>query len=510
MAAAANKPGAVHYALILFVMLSVILGITTYMFHRDLSDRNVENGKLTAENQNFNKLQRDLDDQIQSLKKRIGINLEKVEDVNNPQNQATVVASLNGEILNAGKDVAGTTVLETLRKLRETLDATSADRDSKAAKILTLEKEVLALREQYQAQVDKFSGQAKASERDKLGVIGDRDEKINSKSQEIARLRSEANTNKDELQQERESREKERKDLNSKISGLEIRIDVLREKIDDLEKLSFEVADGLITRVEHSNHTVWLNLGEADFLRTRMTFSVYSKENQGVGRGAEDIKGKIEVTRILGPHMAEGRIIDEDLYRPIVSEDLIYTPIWNPGRIEKVSIVGMIDMDQDGRSDREQFHQMMAVNGCVIDNEIDDNGERLPGDGKITVQTRFLVTGDIPELTEVAGDEKARVTKILSQVSEMRNEARINGVRVIKLNDFLAYIGYHSKRRTFLAGQVGRPFSLKSGSTSPVANGGSTDRASSGNVSALFKKSRQARQETSDGATSKSFGGDGK
>jgi hypothetical protein len=167
-------------------------------------------------------------------------------------------------------------------------------------------------------------------------------------------------------------------------------------------------------------------------------------------------------------------------------------------------------MDHDGRSDREQFHQMMADAGCIIDNEVDDDGNRIPEDGKITVQTRFLVRGDIPDLAELTGEEKERVTKIMTVVSELQNEARINGVRVIKLNDFLAYIGYHSKRRTFLASQVNRPFTLKSGSMSVIPNGGSGDRSANGNTSALFNKKRQARQETSDGQTSKSFGGDGK
>jgi uncharacterized coiled-coil DUF342 family protein len=342
MAAAANKPGAIHYFLIVFVMLSVILGITTYMFHRDASDRTIESAKLTADNQNLNKIQRDLDESIQAMKKKIGIMLDKIDDPNNPQNQATVIAGLTSEIAANGKDVAGNTVLETLRKMRESLDTTAADRDAKASKILSLEKEVLALKDQYQAQVDKYSGAAKNSERDKLGVISDRDEKINSKTQENSKLRSELNSTKDELAQERESRDKERKDLNGKIVGLEVRIDALREKIDNMEKLSFEVADGKIRRVEHTNHTVWINLGEQDFLKPRITFSVYGQENQGVGRGAEDIKGKIEVTRILGPHMAEARIIDEDLYRPIVSEDLIYTPIWSPGLIEKISLAGSI------------------------------------------------------------------------------------------------------------------------------------------------------------------------
>lgn len=33
-----NKPGVVHYALVVFVMLSTILAITTYMFHRNSQD----------------------------------------------------------------------------------------------------------------------------------------------------------------------------------------------------------------------------------------------------------------------------------------------------------------------------------------------------------------------------------------------------------------------------------------------------------------------------------------
>ena len=507
MAAAANKPGAVHYALIMFVMLSVILGIVSYVFNRESNDKSTEIAKLNEENQKLNRVQKTLDDQVQILKTKIGIKFDQVDDPNNPQNQATVVKGLETEMLTNGKDAAGTTVFETLRKLREALDATSADRDSKASKVASLEKEVLGLKNQYQSQVDNYSQQTKDAERDKLGVIGDRDEKVNAKIQEISSIKSKLNAAVDELNQEKESREKERKALNSQISGLEIRIDVLKDKIDNLEKLSFEAADGVIRRVEHNTNTVWINLGDADFLKPRMTFSVYAKENLGVGRGAEDIKGKIEVVRILEPHMAEARVIEEDLYRPMVSGDLIYTPIWSPGLIEKISVIGDIDLDGDGRSDREQFHQMMAVAGCVIDNEVDDNGDRTPPDAKITVQTRFLVKGNIPELLDVTGEEaKNKVKKLQNHFNDMNKEARSNGVRVIKLNDFLAYIGYHTKRRTFLPGQ-NRPWNLKAGSASESTKDASSDRSSNGNVSGAYSKGRQAPQNQSDGQNSKVFGG---
>ena len=190
----------------------------------------------------------------------------------------------------------------------------------------------------------------------------------------------------------------------------------------------------------------------------------------------------------------------------MVSNDLIYTPIWSPGLVEKISVIGDIDLDGDGRSDRDEFRQMMEIAGCVIDNEVNDNGDRLPEDGKITVQTRFLVKGDIPELQNVIGnEEKARVRRILDKYDEMQKEARANGVRVIKMNDFLAYIGYHNKRRTFMPGQQ-RKFNLKAGAASESAKDVTGDRSSNGNVSGAFQKGRQTPQQQSDGATSRSFG----
>ncbi|HEY0983206.1 hypothetical protein [Schlesneria sp. T3-172] len=511
MASAANKPGPVHYFLVAFVVSSVVLGITTYMFHRDASDKYAEVAKLNDENQKLNRAQKTRDDEVLALKNKIGIKLDQVEDPNNPENKATVIKGLDSELQVNGLDAQGPTVVETLRKMRDALNATTADRDSKVAKINALEKEILALKGQYQGQVDNYGQQTKDAERDKLAVISDRDERVIAKDREIAAIKANLNATSVELTQEKESREKERKELNDLIASLGARIDFFKEKIDELEKLSFEDVDGMIRRVEHDTGTVWINVGEADNLKPRMTFSVYSKDNLGVGRGAEDIKGKIEVTRLLGPHMAEAKVIDEDLYRPMVAGDLIYTPIWSPGLVEKISLIGTFDLDGDGRSDREELHRMMASAGCIIDNEIDDDGNRIPEDGKITVHTRFLVKGDILELPNAVGAaEEAKATRLQNHLKDMVQEARANGVRVIKMNDFLAYIGYHSKRRTFLPGQPGNKWNLKAGSASESTKDVTGDRTSSGNVSGSYSKLRQAPQQQSDGNTSKVFGGSGR
>ena len=507
MAANPNKPGPVHYALVVFVISTVVLGITTYMFHREYSDRAAKITELEGKEGTLNVSIKKLDDEIQALTNQTGNKFEMTLDPSNPKNATSVVGAAFADMERFGKDLSGTTYQQTLQKLREAVDAAVADVASKAAQVAILQKDINDQRDRLNKQVDTHRSAQETAEAELRTTVASRDEKLNGKQVEIDRFKAENNQLVGELAQEKEGREKERKALQNLIGQLEIRIDFMRDKIDTLEGVSFEVADGLIRRVENAGNLAWIDLGEADGLKTRMTFSVYSKESQGVGRGAEDVKGKIEVTRLLGAHMAEARIVENDLYRPIVPNDLIYTPIWSPGLVEKISLAGMVDLDNDGKSDREQFKQLMAVSGAVLDNEITDEGERLPAGGKITVHTKFLVLGDVPDPTTLVSEkDKAINQKITDHLTELRKEARANGVRIIKINDFLAHIGFQSKRRLFRPGEQ-RPFNLKAGATSTQVNESLGDRSSSGTTSALFGKSKSAAQQTSSGTTSKVFGG---
>jgi hypothetical protein len=502
MAAASNKPGAVHYALIVFVMATVVLGITTYMFHRDYSDEVVKSAEMQTKVSKYEREIKNKDDDIQTLKKLNGPNFDLIDDPTNPQNANTVKSAVQKEMADQGQLVAGTTVVETLKKLREALDTVTTDRDAKAAQIKKLNDDMDAQQKRLTAQVDTASKAQTKAEADKRDVISVQDERLKAKQDEVDRLKTDVNSINSEFATAKEAWDRDLKAKLNEISQLERRIELLTEKLNDLEKLSFEVADGLVQRVDNSSKLVWINLGSDDFLKPRMTFSVYSKENQGVGRGAEDVKGKIEVTRILGPHIAEARIAEEDLFRPMVANDLLYTPLWSPGLVEKVAFVGLIDLDGDGKSDWDEMLQLLALAGASVDTFVDESGKRLPDGSKITVQTKFLVRGFIPEPDTVAANDKERVLEIRKHEAEMVKEARINGVRTIKLNDFLAFIGFESKRRVFRPGQD-RPFNLRSGATSASANEVPIDRSSTGNVSGSFRKSMP--QLSSDGHTSKLF-----
>ena len=84
-----NKPGGVHFALIAFVMLTIVLGIVAYAKNREFSDQCV---LLDARTQEVTKLRaavKSIDDQREDLKKLVGGIVEVVDDPANPQNATT-------------------------------------------------------------------------------------------------------------------------------------------------------------------------------------------------------------------------------------------------------------------------------------------------------------------------------------------------------------------------------------------------------------------------------------
>ncbi len=235
--------------------------------------------------------------------------------------------------------------------------------------------------------------------------------------------------------------------------------------------------------------------------------------DQDLRFGSDDIKGAIEVTRIIDAHTAEARIIKDELYQPIAKGDPIFTPIWSPGRRENFSFVGVIDLDGDGQSDRQKLHELVAGAGATIDNEVDDEGKRIRymkfpndfvdhGEGVpgVDVNTKFLVIGDIPDIALAAKDEdKDRIQRILKHRKTLGEEAKQQGVRIVSLNDFLAWIGYQPQRKLFVPGAE-KGYDLKAGQRpAPIDT-----RAN--RVSGAIGDNKRIKPSTSSGQTSPLFG----
>jgi hypothetical protein len=502
MAAASNKPGGVHYALIFFVMLSIILGVTTYMFQKESGDAGKREAAAKKDAADSKNLAQQLDNAVIEIKKTMGKTVDQLVDQQAPDSPNTFVGQLRDDMRKYGGTLAESTYSGTMAKMRQQIDTLEADLRSKVAALDASDKELRALQARYSGTADSHDQAKKTAEADLRKVVNERDELIAAEQAKVNKLRADVNQLQVELDQEKDAREKERKGLQDKIGNLTIINQRLNEELQTIKKETFDVADGYIRRIDNVSNIVWLNIGDADFLKPRMTFSVYGKETPGIGRSTADIKGKIEVTRIIDAHLSEAKVISEDLFRPIAPGDAVFTPLWSPGRSEKFAVVGLIDMDGDGKyNDRDLFHAEMGVRGAEIATEVDDKGQRTPQGVAIDESFRFLILGKIPDpVNAITPEEKAIANDIMNHHKEMRDEARMHGIRVMNVSEFMDYIGYKPKQRLFRPGED-RPFQLKSGAASTGINESLGDRASSGQTGGNYSRSKSLPAATNLGKT---------
>ncbi len=129
-------------------------------------------------------------------------------------------------------------------------------------------------------------------------------------------------------------------------------------------------------------------------------------------------------------------------------------------RAETYSIVGIIDLDGDGKDDSRRLHRLVNAIGASIDNEINEKGNLLvngqipdPYKPEITEKTKFVILGTIPQFADLSDPgEMATSLKIAGLYKDLEDQARARGVRIVSLNDFLRYIGYEPQES-----KTGRP-----------------------------------------------------
>lgn len=383
---------------------------------------------------------------------------------------------------------ANQTVLRTLEAQRGTIDAANKEITALKENLAKEQERIRQLEQMYQTRVDGHNESQKKSEEGLQAVSRKMDEELQAKDKRITTLEEDLRRELIEKEQIRENADRTEKTLNSQVEQLTTIVQAQKQRLDEIQKVSFEVADGEIVSVDANLGIVYISLGSLDNLRPQVSFSVYSRDHRGIGREARDIKASVEVTKVLGPHLAEAKILNQDRTRPISAGDPIYSPIWAGGRSESFAFVGLIDFDNDGKSDRDTLHRLLKGARAEVELEVDDNGVRTPADGKLSEKVKFLVLGDVPDPSRFASGDPRRpqIQAIMDQRNALLKEATLTGVRLVPLSDFMAYMGFQSQLRTYIPGQVDR-FTLEAGSRGQAVR---TDDAT-GQTSKLFEKLRK-------------------
>ena len=521
--AASNKSVGLQITLAIFAMLAVIGWVAFYMQFRELADNKARFDKATADKQVADKSASDFLDQITAFKTAAGYNQPDVGDTE--QNAAnTVIGAISvdvGKVNAAHGPVPTPTLAATIEFLSQRLTDVTSQEEQLQTQLATRNTELAGLRGQYQLQVDQHQVARRSAETDIANLRDATKEQLDARQKQIEDLARNLNDVKIEFDEATATWIAERKKYVTDQEQLVIQVDDLRKKLKDATRVSFERPDGLVRWVDSTAGLVWINVGSQDRLRLRTTFSVYRKAHHGVARGAEDIKGQIEVTRIIDNHTAEARILDHDIYDPISRNDPVYTPLWSPGRTESFALVGIVDLDQDGVADRDQFHGIVADAGARLNHEVLDDGTRVRYEGfpdkfinwseggpTLDSDTKYLILADIPDPALALREEDKTIRETISaHLLAMQNEARLKGIEEIRLSDFLEHIGYRPQRRLYVPGLVDRPFNLRAGAASVGTNEVVGDRSASGAVSGVFGRSKKLKPQSSAGQTSNLYRG---
>ncbi len=316
---------------------------------------------------------------------------------------------------------------EQVRKLKEKLLAVEAQKEEQV--------------KQSQATAAKAEQDA-ASERNKFNQ---QREQINQDKNKIAGQLKEQRKKFDEQNAQYDA---QIKGLETKLSNLSHSNEILRSRQIDPDPIA-QPADGRITWVNQRHGQVWIDLGEADYLRPQISFSVFGTDQSDPIKAVK--KGSIEVTRIINAHMAEARITNDDPTKPLLPGDKIYSQVWDRGRKVGFAITGFIDFDNDGKSDLKQLQDIIKINRGRVDSVLSDEGKV---EGKMSVHTRYLILGEY-------SDDPIKSDKIRPGWDSMSQQADALGVETITLPEFLSLMGWQPGSRTVKLGLGSRPEDFK-------------------------------------------------
>ncbi len=428
---AARENHGLQFALIVFVMLTIVLIVTTFMFFRKYEEAVIEKDKALAKSTESLKAQTVAQEETIALKRILGAgprDAQKTIEDNFKEDMKAYAANFKEAdqhyrqlVKYLHTELAGSDARFVVAKQREAELKAKIDADE------TAKKGEIA---QYVANLDKF----------KADLTGERTSFNTSRDgfkKGAADLTKQVDAKRHEM-------DEAAKKANDEIQGLGVQVkklaDLVRQYSETIKEKEI-VADlprGKITWINQRTRTVMLNVGLADNLRRQITFKVLAADEPNMAGGKK--KGSVEVVRLIDQHLAEAKILDDDITNPIMPGDQIYSQVWVPGRTEHFALVGFLDIDGDGESDRKRVRDLILQNGGVIDADVGDDGKRT---GNVSVNTQYLVRGLPPnEKSAVHSPEYSKA------FSDLLREAQTLNIKEITLDDLLNHMGYEPEVQT--------------------------------------------------------------
>jgi hypothetical protein len=226
---------------------------------------------------------------------------------------------------------------------------------------------------------------------------------------------------------------------------LELANSIMREQRDRLDKTDvvLDKPGGYISYVDLDRREVHVNITRRMGARPQMKMTVFDAGSPGVP--TETPKGNIQLTHV-GDQYSVARIdrVNSSI-NPFRIGDIVYSPAWSPDEPMRFALIGKMDVNRDGKDDRQDLKRMIEEAGGVVDYDLPPPGYGSES-GKLTARDAWYVIDERPPLRERFEAKSDRAiaeqAKFDAKKGQVIKQARAEGIRPMPIQRLLAFLGY--------------------------------------------------------------------
>ena len=449
-------------ALIVFVLFTLGLGVSTFLVYGKYNDSLVKAKTNLDQANEMQKTAASLQDEVNELKRMVGVA------------QTVKLDAVQQQFSTDMKTYAGS-IAQDKQYYRPAMEALYNELKSRNTDLVAAKASIEEWKTKYEGREATKDAQIKTHQQAVTQASDDLQKQTEEYKQARDRLTKDQQEIASQLAQARKDSEVAVSTIKTQIdetikekNKIATRLKEVKTQVNALTRDNPDVADGEIRWVNQRENTVWIDRGRADGLQRQATFSVYAGDTTDLAKTGK--KGSIEVSSVLGEHLAQARITDDKLDDPIVPGDKIFTPVWRPGEHRHFAMAGRMDVDNDGRDQRKLVRDLITSSGGVIDAESDDKGSKVLGE--LTPSTRYLVLGSPPD---------AKSSKeVLAAYSKLIGDADKLAIEKISVAELLNRMGWRSPAKVVSYGAGGNAGRLPAEAAAGPQNTSSGSNAYSG------------------------------
>ena len=473
--AAANDSQGLKIAVIVFVMLTVILAVSTYFAYSaydkaearlvttegklktseasaDLALRQVESlqketvGARATDPDSFktelkNEYKK-IDDELKELVDQVNASITKAQSAGASGQELEDAKAKVLEIAAAYRSEPNKTLLSALSRavdllknlalLNNEISLTYVDvkRSLEGADLINSQKIAVVEKGLNDSKTDLTSEHDKhATERATLIA------KVDQYQTENANLASQISTLTAKLRQVEDDNAKKLADVVGQVRAW-------RDRAEKRETV-LDTPDGVVTYVDYVSGQVHTNLTFNKGARPQMQMAIFDKKSPGLP--TDKPKGSIELLKVTDRGSVARIVKTEVNIDPIKVGDLVYSAAWSPNDPQLFALIGKIDMNRDGKDDRQDLKRLIENAGGKIGYDLPPPGEGKET-GKLSGREAWFVTDERDPLQSMSVDNTGATDKdyeeFRGKMTAAIRDAKLAGIRPLPIERLLPTLGY--------------------------------------------------------------------